>query len=373
MLPNRPLVQAALFPEDDPAVVRALRVIGEQKDIRYHSAPAKNVLNGPEVTGMGYWSVNPYVGCAFGCAYCYARYAHRYAMERAAAKDVMDETLARDFAEMAPWLAFERHIFVKENAPKLLRKTLRYGSDKHRALIQGDRIVIGTATDPYQPAERRFRVTRGILETLAEHANLAVTIITKSPLVSRDIDVLSRINRHSDLSIHMTITTIDRELARRIEPRAPTPESRIRALARVREAGIDISVNVMPVMPGITDNPSQLEELVKQVAAAGATGVNSCALRLQSTARKRYLPWIAAEFPHLAERYRNTYAHGYNAGEKYRDGLAKFFDKLCRKYRVRGWSYNPSATSDEETESPDATDADSATPPQFPEQYTFAL
>ena len=373
MLPNHSLVQAALFPEDDPAVVRALRVIGEQKDIRYHSAPAKNVLNGPEVTGMGYWSVNPYVGCAFGCAYCYARYAHRYAMERAAAKDVMDETLARDFAEMAPWLAFERHIFVKENAPTVLRKTLRYGSDKHRALIHGDTIVIGTATDPYQPAERKFRVTRGILETLADHPDLSVAIITKSPLVTRDIDVLSRINRHSRLSIHLTITTIDRELARRIEPRAPTPESRIRALARVREAGIDIGVNVMPVMPGITDNPSQLDDLVKQVAAAGATHVHSCALRLQSTARKRYLPWIAAEFPHLAERYRNTYAHDHNAGEKYRAGLASFFDKLCRKYGVRGWSYDPSSTSDEEVESPGEALAEPAAAPHFAEQFTLGL
>jgi DNA repair photolyase len=283
----------------------------------------------------------------------------------------MDETLARDFTEMAPWLAFERHIFVKENAPSVLRKTLRYGSDKHRALIQGDRIVIGTATDPYQPGERKFRITRGILEILAEHADLAVTIITKSPLVSRDIDVLSRINRHSSLSIHMTITTIDRELARRIEPRAPTPESRIRALARVREAGIDIGVNCMPVMPGITDNPSQLEELVKRVSAAGATHVNSCALRLQSAARKRYLPWIAAEFPHLAERYRNTYAHDHNAGEKYRAGLAKFFDKLCRKYKVRGWSYDPANPDNEEAESTDAGDAHAAD--AFPEQMTLPL
>jgi DNA repair photolyase len=371
MLPNHRLVQTALFPEDDPAVVRALRIIGEQKDIRYHSAPAKNVLNGPEVTGMGYWSVNPYVGCAFGCAYCYARYAHRYVMERAAAKDVMDETLARDFTEMAPWLAFERHIFVKENAPSVLRKTLRYGSDKHRALIQGDRIVIGTATDPYQPGERKFRITRGILEILAEHPDLAVTIITKSPLVSRDIDVLSRINRHSSLSIHMTITTIDRELARRIEPRAPTPESRIRALARIREAGIDIGVNCMPVMPGITDNPSQLEELVKRVTAAGATHVNSCALRLQSAARKRYLPWIAAEFPHLAERYHNTYAHDHNAGEKYRAGLAKFFDKLCRKYKVRGWSYDPANPDNEEAESTDAGEA--RVREAFPEQMMLEL
>lgn len=336
---NRALVQSALFPELDAPASRLLPVIGEQKDIHYHSAPAKSVLNGPEVTGMGFWSINPYIGCAFGCAYCYARYAHRYVMERHAAKEAMTAPLARDFAEMPPWLAFERHIFVKSNAPQVLRKTLRHGSDRHKALINGDTVVIGTATDPYQPAERRFRITRQVLEVLAEHPDMSVSIITKSPLITRDIDVLSRINRHSRLSIHLTITTPDRDLARRIEPRAPTPEARIRALGRLREAGIDVGVNVMPVMPGITDNPSQLEELVRRVAAAGATHVNSCALRLQSTARKRYLPFVEAEFPHLAERYRNTYGHDYQAGEKYRTGLRKFFDRLTRKYGVRGWNY----------------------------------
>src|SRR6476620_9852776 len=112
--------EPGLFGTDYERASRQLPVIGEQKDIRYYASPAKSVLNGPEVTGMGFWSINPYIGCAFGCAYCYARYAHRYVMERAAAKDVMDETLARDFAGMAPWLAFERHIFVKENAPNVL-------------------------------------------------------------------------------------------------------------------------------------------------------------------------------------------------------------------------------------------------------------
>ena len=351
MLSNRSLVQAVLFPDLDPVNARTLPIIGEQKDIAYHSAPAKSVLNGPEVTGMGYWSVNPYVGCAFGCAYCYARYAHRYVMERAAAKETMDDTLARDFAGMAPWLAFERHVFVKENAATVLRKALRYGGAKHRALIEGESIVIGTATDPYQPAERRYRVTRQILEVLCEHADLSVVIITKSPLVTRDIDLLSRLNRHSHVSVHLTLTTLDRELARRIEPRAPTPESRIRALVRLREAGIDAGINCMPVLPGITDNPSALEALVERVAAAGATYVSACALRLQFEARKRYLPFIDQEFPHLSERYRNTYAHDHNASERYRDGLAKFFDKLCRKYKVRGSVYDPSQGSDEERES----------------------
>ena len=326
---------------------RQLPVIGEQKDIRYYSSPAKNVLNGPETTGMGFWSINPYIGCAFGCAYCYARYAHRYVMERAATDDRMVDVLGEAYNKLPPWLAFERNIFVKKNAPEVLSRTLRFGSDRHLKLLDGETIVIGTATDPYQPAERRFRVTRGILEVLAEHPGLSVTIITKSPLVTRDIDVLSRINHLSDLSIHISLITLDRELARRIEPRAPTPESRIRALSRLREAGIEAGINCMPVLPGITDNPSDLDALVKRVSEAGAVSVGACAVRLQSAARKRYLPFIEQEFPHLAERYRNTYGHSAYAGEKYREGLAKFFQKLCAKYGVRGWSSREDEEGDE--------------------------
>ncbi|HEV7387745.1 MAG TPA: radical SAM protein [Gemmatimonadaceae bacterium] len=326
---------------------RQLPVIGEQKDIRYYSSPAKSILNGPETTGMGFWSINPYIGCAFGCAYCYARYTHRYVMERAAADEKMTDVLDQAYNNLPPWLAFERNIFVKKNAPEVLSRTLRFGSDKHLKLLAGETIVIGTATDPYQPAERRFRVTRGILEVLAEHPGLSVTIITKSPLVTRDIDLLSRINRVSDLSIHISLITLNRDLARRIEPRAPTPEARVRALARLREAGIEAGINCMPVLPGITDNPSDLEALVKRVSEAGATYVGACAVRLKAAAKKRYLPFIEQEFPHLAERYRNTYGNSAYAGEKYRDGLAKFFDKLCTKYGVRGWSRGDDDEGDE--------------------------
>jgi len=326
---------------------RQLPVIGEQKDIRYYSSPAKSVLNGPETTGMGFWSINPYIGCAFGCAYCYARYTHRYVMERAADDDRMTDELGQAYNKLPPWLAFERNIFVKKNAPDILSRTLRFGSDKHLKLLDGETIVIGTATDPYQPAERRFRVTRGILEVLAGHPGLSVTIITKSPLVTRDIDLLSRINRVSDLSIHISLITLDRELARRIEPRAPTPESRIRALSRLREAGIYAGINCMPVLPGITDNPNDLEALVKRVSEAGATYVGACAVRLKPAAKKRYLPFIEQEFPHLAERYRNTYANSAYAGEKYREGLANFFEKLCTKYHVRGWSSRENEEGDE--------------------------
>ncbi len=339
--------QSALFGEAFERESRMLPVIGEQKDIRYYRQYSKSVLNGPETTGMGFWSINPYVGCAFGCAYCYARYTHGYVMERAAGEDRMENVLAERYEAMPPWLAFERNIFVKHNAPEVLARTLRQGSERHLALLRGETIVIGTATDPYQPAERKFRVTRRILEVLAEHPGLKVTVISKSPLITRDIDVLSRINRHSDLSIHLSLITLRRDLARKLEPRSPTPESRVRALARLREAGIDAGINCMPVLPGITDNPNDLEALVKKVSDAGAAYAGACALRLRSSARKRYLPFIAQEFPHLEARYRNTYAFGHQAGDRYRKGLAGFWARLCRKYGVAGWSNTADDEGDE--------------------------
>src|SRR6185369_12110329 len=128
-------VDASLFGEAYERQSRQLPIIGEQKDIRYYASPAKSVLNGPETTGMGFWSINPYVGCAFGCAYCYARYTHRYVMERASDGDRMGAALDEAFTNIPPWLAFERNIFVKHNAPEVLSRTLRFGSDKHLALL----------------------------------------------------------------------------------------------------------------------------------------------------------------------------------------------------------------------------------------------
>ena len=326
--------------------------IGEQKDIRYVAAAARSVLNGPETTGMGYWSVNPYVGCAFGCAYCYARYAHRYTMERLGAGG--DGTGGRGGPDEEPpmpaWLAFERRIFVKQNAPALLRAALRRhrGERSSGSRRRVESIVVGTATDPYQPAERRYRVTRGVLEALAEVSGLRVAIITKSPLVTRDVDVLARLASRSSLIVHVSLITLDRELARRIEPRSPTPESRLRAIARLREAGIEVGVNVMPVLPGITDRPSDLEALVAAIAGAGATFAGACALRLQSEARKRYLPFIEAEFPELAERYRASYAHGHQVGERYRAGLRRVFERLCDRYGLRQWGRDDDDDDDDE-------------------------
>jgi DNA repair photolyase len=334
----RKLEQSALFGSEVLGV--SLPVVGEQKDIRYFGTVARSVLNGPETTGMGFWSVNPYVGCAFGCAYCYARYTHRWVLDRSANEHPEREELAAARDTMPPWLAFERRIFVKQNAADVLRRALRHGSERHLSLLNGESIVIGTATDPFQPAERRFRVTRSVLEVLAEHPGLTVCIITKSPLITRDIDLLTRINRHSSLSVHLSLISIDRELARRIEPRAPTPEARLRALARLRDAGIETGINVMPVLPAITDGRAALERLVSAVAERGASYVNACALRLRSSARARYLPFIEKEFPQFAKRYWATYANDHKVSERYAEALRRRMRGLCEKYGVAYGSYD---------------------------------
>ena len=338
------LEQAALF--DPNAFGRPLPLVGEQKDIRYFGTIARSVLNGTETTGMGFWSINPYVGCAFGCAYCYARYAHRWVLDRHATANPEHDEMQAARDDLPPWLAFERRIFVKQNAADVLRKTLRHGSDRHLALLKGETIVIGTATDPFQPAERRFRVTRSVLEVLADHPGLSVCIITKSPLITRDIDLLRRINRISSLSVHLSLITLDRELARRLEPRAPTPEARVRALARLRENDIETGINVMPVLPAITDHPDQLDHLVRTVAATGASYVNACALRLRSSARARYLPFIEQEFPHLAKRYHATYAYDHHVSESYSTTLRETMRALCEKHGVAYGHYSRSGRSE---------------------------
>ena len=323
-------MQQALHLGDPELTASHHPVVGEQKDIRYYGTQAKSILNSPETTGMSFWSVNPYVGCAFGCAYCYARYAHRFVMERGTLGDAPGTG-----EELPPWLAFERRVFVKRNAADVLRRTLRDRGSAAGAVQRGEPIVLGTATDPYQPAERMFRVTREVLGVLAEARGLRLVIITKSPLITRDVDLLVRIAGRSSLTVHLSLITLDRELARRIEPRAPTPEARLRALRRLSEAGIDVGVNVMPVLPGLTDRPDALAALVRRVAAEGATHVNPSPLRLRATARKRYLPFLAAEFPHLAERYAEEYAHSYEVSPTYREGLRRFMKRLCAEAGVR--------------------------------------
>jgi DNA repair photolyase len=322
--------QTTLFAEPErPEGRRVLPVLDEQKDIRYFAATPRSVMNGPKATGMGFWSINPYVGCAFGCAYCYARYAHRYTAERLSSAADHGDADALPTDELPPWLAFERRIMIKREAPALVRRALaRPGTLE---ALRRETVVIGTATDPYQPAERRFRITRGVLEVLAEQTGIRVAIITKSPLVTRDVDVLRQINERSRLTVHISLITVDREIARILEPRAPTPEARLRAIARLSANGIEVGVNCMPVLPGITDAPEMIEELVRAVKAADASYISACALRLQETARERYLPFIAAEFPELASKYRRAYATGYQVSERYREGLSDRFKVVCAR------------------------------------------
>ncbi|MEO8561160.1 MAG: radical SAM protein [bacterium] len=350
-------VQPSMFEAADSSRGRPA-IVGEQKDITYFGTDPRSILNGPATTGMGFWSINPYVGCAFGCAYCYARYAHRYAAERLSSAERLDGAVRADLESLPPWLAFERRIFVKREAGAIVRRELRRPS--RLEALHRDTVVIGTATDPYQPAERRFRITRGVLETLAEQTGLSVTIITKSPLVTRDVDVLLRIATRSKLSIHVSLITADRELARRLEPRAPTPEARLRAIARLRAHGLEVGVNVMPVLPGITDAPPLLDALVRAIAGANASYLGACALRLQATARQRYLPFIEAEFPHLAERYRSTYSRGYSVGERYREGLRAHFRTLCTRHGV---VFDRYYKSEDDTASDDESGVDVVGPP----------
>jgi DNA repair photolyase len=250
---------------------------------------------------------------------------------------------------------------VKGEAGALVRRALR-----RPATLAGLRehgVVIGTATDPYQPAERRFRVTRSVLEALADHDGLRVTIITKSPLVTRDLELLTRIAARSRLSVHVSLITVDRELARRLEPRAPTPEARLRGMARLRAHGIEVGVNVMPVLPGITDSPAALDALVRAVKAANVSYVGACALRLQRTARDRYLPFIEEQFPELAPRYRAAYARSPQVSAHYRDGLRTQFTKVCARHGVAfGRYYETAEGPDGETPRPGESSSSASTP-----------
>lgn len=310
-----------------------LQATGAQADLIYFEGEAKSVLNSPASTGMGFWSINPYVGCAFACSYCYAPYAHRYAVDRSAA-EAPNEDVRDLLKQLPPQLAFSRRIIVKRNAPDVLRQELAPGRAKRAALERGETVVIGTATDPYQPAERRFRLTRRMLEVLATVQPLDLCIITKSPLIARDADVLSRITSHASVTVHLSLITLDRTLARRLEPRAPTPESRLRALRRLSAAGVEVGINIMPVLPGITDEPSGMEALIRAVHDAGAKYVNTCSLRLRSDSRERYLAMLTREFPELMPRYKAAYAHGYAVSEKYQAGLKRFVRRTCERIGI---------------------------------------
>jgi DNA repair photolyase len=280
---------------------------------RFLGLTVRSAVNSPAATHMGFWSLNPYIGCEFGCTYCYARDTHRWTVER--------------LGERAPAAAdFERDILVKTNLGEALVKGLDLSK------LVGEALAIGTATDPYQPAERQFRVTRRILESLLPYRDIRLSITTKSPLVTRDIDLLSRLRERHRVSVNMSLATLDARLARRLEARTAVPSARLRAIRRLTAAGIRTGLFVMPVLPCITDGRRELDRLLAAAKEAGARFVALSPLRLGPAARRHFLPHLAREFPELVDRYERHYARHDTAGRAYRQALEARFQTLRRKH-----------------------------------------
>jgi DNA repair photolyase len=230
--------------------------------------------------------------------------------------------------EMRDGIAFEQKIFVKQHAADLLRQELRQ-------VKPGEDIAIGTATDPYQPAERRYEVTRAILEEFARHQGLEMGIVTKSNLVLRDIDVLQKVVRNNRLSVNVTITTLDTDLARILEPRAPRPDLRMETVRKLNDAGIPAGVSCAPVLPGITDSPPNLEALVRATAEAGGKHIFANPLFLKPCSAAVFLPFLEKEFPHLAEGYRQRYKDRAFLPKTYQQRISQLMGRLRQKYGIR--------------------------------------
>ena len=277
--------------------------------------PIKSILNSPQQTGMGFWSLNPYVGCEFGCTYCYARFAHRYVVERGEA------------GAAAAWAdgEFEREVFVKNEAPDLLALTLK------PSRLEGAAIAIGTATDPYQPAERRFLLTRRILERLTQFHGLTVSLTTKSPLVARDLDVLARLAERGRLTVYISLITMDVPLIRKLEARSPMPQVRLRALEKLVKGGIRAGLAIAPILPGITDGVPQLLALMQAARTAGAAFVHACSLRLYPAVRSTFLPAVARHFPALLPRYERAFDERGHITETYVRALERRVERLKRR------------------------------------------
>jgi DNA repair photolyase len=231
---------------------------------------------------------------------------------------------------LPPEEAFEKEILVKAEVAEVLARTLT------PAKLAGSPLVIGTATDPYQPAERRFQLTRRILEVLRSYHGLSIEIITKSPLVTRDLDLLQAISRNNELSVNISLATADPRLARRLELRSPIPSARLRALRRLTAGGVDAGLIIAPIIPGITDDWVGLARLMEAAKEAGARYVIGSALRLGPAARRRFLPFLEREFPELYERYRRHYATSDLASRSYQDALTRRLNALRQAFGFAG-------------------------------------
>jgi DNA repair photolyase len=307
-----------------------LPVVGVRRGgVEYLERPVAGVLNPPEVTGMGFWSLNPYVGCEFGCAYCYARFAHRYGVERADASGVLPPaTRARIGSLDRAWEAFERTIFVKRRADfeaallRDLRRVLR------RTSSGAQHIAIGTATDAYQPAERQFGLTRRALELLLGARGVRISIVTKSPLVTRDAELLRALHERNEVAVHLSLITLDATLIRVLEPRSPLPHARLRAMRRLADAGVPVGIFCAPVLPGLTDGVHDLRALLRAAREAGASFAPGCALRLHEHTKPPLAAALEEHYPRVAASYRARYARAREAPARYREALSRRMRRL---------------------------------------------
>ena len=269
----------------DEAVVRRFDA-PEALDVRFYEVRARSVLNRvPERAVVPFrWTVNPYRGCTHACVYCFARPTHRY----------LDLDAGRDF---------EREIVVKVNAPEVLRGELAKPSWTH------EHVALGTNTDPYQWVEARYKLMPGIWTALLE-SGTPCSVLTKSPLVLRDIDLLRELAAEGLFSAALSVPTLDERAWRATEPHTPSPAARLAAVAELTKAGIPTSVLVAPLMPGINDDPAAVREIVRRAREAGARNVTPIALHLRSGVREVFMDWLESERPELTERYAGLYGRG---------------------------------------------------------------
>ncbi len=258
----------------------------EAVDTRFYEVEAKSVLNRvPESSQMPFrWTVNPYRGCTHACTYCFARPTHEY-LELGAGRD------------------FEREIVVKVNAPELLRAEL------NRPRWQHEHVALGTNTDPYQWVEGRYELMRGIWEAFRDARN-PCSVLTKSPLLLRDLDLMGDLNRVTDFSAALSIPTLDQKAWRASEPRSPNPRARLEAVAELTSAGIRTGVLIAPLMPGINDSPEQVRDVVRQATEAGADYITGIALHLRRGVREVFMEWLGDYRPELVPQYEELYRRG---------------------------------------------------------------
>lgn len=281
----------------DEAVVRHFEA-PDAVETRFYEVRAKTILNRvPEASRMPFrWTINPYRGCTHACVFCFARPTHTY----------LDLDAGRDF---------EREIVVKVNAPERLRAELR------RPSWRGEHIALGTNTDPYQWVEGRYRLMRGIWEAMIEARNPG-SVLTKSPLLLRDLDLMLELNRRARFTAALSVPTIEERAWRASEPHTPGPRARLEAVAKLTAAGIRTGVLVAPLMPGINDDPEQVREILRLCSEAGAAYVTGIALHLRREVRQVFMEWLQAERPELIDRYRALYRSGAYAPADERRRLA---------------------------------------------------